>query len=281
MVAITLVVGVAATVRQARIARRQAEIAQAERAKSEKRFNDVRELSDSLIFDVHDAIQNLPGATPARKLLLDRALQYLDRVASDSAGNPDLQRELAWGYQRIAVVQGSPTESNLGDQQAAEASDRKALELFEAVAQLNPTNTIDQLNVAMMHRILAFSALMEPRGKKDLQEAMAITGQLIKVDSSNPKVRSERSIEYQNLALMQDALGDRVHALESYRQNQALKEEILRTNPGYRKIRRSLGMATVMLGSALGPASGRKPSTPSSRESHSMTLSLTAKMTST
>ena len=50
-----------------------------ERARAEKRFNDVRQLSDSLIFDVHDAIQNLPGATPARKLLLDRAVQYLDR----------------------------------------------------------------------------------------------------------------------------------------------------------------------------------------------------------
>ena len=37
------------------------------RARAEKRFNDVRQLSDSLIFDVHDAIQNLPGATPARK----------------------------------------------------------------------------------------------------------------------------------------------------------------------------------------------------------------------
>jgi eukaryotic-like serine/threonine-protein kinase len=251
LVAITITVGMAATIREARIARRQAEIAQAERAKSEKRFTDVRELSDSLIFDVHDAIQNLPGATPARKLLLDRALQYLDRVASDSAGSPDLERELAWGYQRIAVVQGSPTESNLGDPQAAEVSNRKALQLFEAVAQANETNIIDQLNVAMMHRILAFSALMESRGQKDLQEAMAITEHLIKVDPSNPKVRSERSIEYQNLALMQDASGDRVHALESYRQNLGLKQDIFRTNPDYRNIRRSLGMASVMLGSAL------------------------------
>jgi non-specific serine/threonine protein kinase/serine/threonine-protein kinase len=258
VVAVTLIVGIGATVRQARIARRQAEIAQTERAKSEKRFNDVRELSDSLIFDVHDAIQNLPGATPARKLLLDRALQYLDHVASDSAGNPDLERELAWGYQRIAVVQGSPTESNLGDQQAAEASDRKALELFEAVARANPTNVIDQLNVAMMHRILSFSALMDPRGQKDLQEAMAISERLIKLDSSNPKVLSERSVEYQNLALMQDALGDRVHALESYRHNLALKQQILRTSPGYRQIRRSSGMASIMLGSALARSGQRE-----------------------
>ena len=251
VVAVALAAGIVATAREARIAQRQAEIARVERAKAEKRFNDVRQLSDSLIFDVHDAIQNLPGGTPARKLLLDRALQYLDQVAKDSAGNPDLQRELAWGYQRIAVVQGSPAESNLGDQPAAEASDRKALELFASVAQANPNNVIDQLNVAMMHRILSFSALMDPGGKKDLQDAMAITERLIKADPSNPKVRSERSIEYQNLAFMQDAVGDRLHALESYRQNQALKLGIFRAHPEYRKIRRSLGMSTVLLGSAL------------------------------
>ena len=250
--------GVTATTVEARIARKQAEIARLERAKTEKRFNDVRELSDSLIFDVDDAIQNLPGATPARKLLLDRAVQYLDRVAEDAGGNPDLQRELAWGYQRVAVVQGSPTESNLGDPQAAEVSDRKALHLFEEVARANPTNVIDQLNVAMMHRILAFSALMQPAGRKDLQDAMAITERLMKTDASNPKVRSERAVEYQNRALMLDALGDRAHALDSYRDNQALRLDILRTNPEYRKIRRSSGMSTVMLGGALGRAGQRQ-----------------------
>jgi eukaryotic-like serine/threonine-protein kinase len=251
VVVLALAVGIGATVREARIARHQAEIASAERARAEQRFNDVRQLSDSLIFDIHDAIQNLPGATPARKLLLDRAVQYLDRVAKDSGGDPDLQRELAWGYQRLAVVQGSTAESNLGDAGAAEASDRKALALFESVAKANPHDVIDQLNVAMIHRILAFSSLMESGGKRDLEQAMGITEQLIKKDPTNPKVRSERSIEYQNLAFMQDALGDRAHALESYRQNQALKQDLFRTNPEYRKIRRSLGMSSVLLGSAL------------------------------
>jgi tetratricopeptide (TPR) repeat protein len=80
---------------------------------------------------------------------------------------------------------------------------------------------------------------------------MAITDRLLRQGSTDPKVRSERSIEYQNLALMQDAAGNRVQALESYRMNQALKLDILRTNPDYRKIRRSLGMATVLLGSAM------------------------------
>ncbi len=250
-VLVALAVGIGLTVREARIARRQADIAGTQRARAEKRFNDVRQLSDSLIFEIHDALQNLPGATPARKLLLDRALDYLDSVSKDAAGDPDLERELAWGYQRLAVVQGNATESNLGDTAASLASDRKALALFEAVAKANPDNTIDQLNVAMMHRILSYSSLAEASGHSDLEQAMAITGHLLKKDPGNPKIRSERSIEYQNLALMRDAAGDRVHALEAYRKFYELRRDLLRTNPEYRKIRRSVGMSTVMLGYAL------------------------------
>ncbi|MGH9642735.1 MAG: protein kinase domain-containing protein, partial [Terriglobales bacterium] len=256
-VLLALVGGITATVWQARIARREAAIATAERARAEKRFNDVRQLSDSLIFDIHDALENLPGATPARKLLLDRAVEYLDSVAKDSGGEPDLQRELAWGYQRLAVVQGNPSESNLGDPDAALASDRKGLALFEQVAKANPANDIDQLNVAMMHRILSYSEIGLDSGRRDLDQAMATSERLLKKGSADPKVRSERSIEYQNLALMQDAAGHRDEALESYRKNVALKLDILRTNPEYRRIRRSIGNATILLGAALGRMGSR------------------------
>jgi tetratricopeptide (TPR) repeat protein/tRNA A-37 threonylcarbamoyl transferase component Bud32 len=250
-IAIALVAGLVATVREARIARRQAELATIQKARAEKRFDDVRKFSDSLIFDVHDAIQSLPGATPARKLLLDRAVAYLDSTAKDAAGDPDLERELAWGFQRLAVVQGSPTESNLGDVDAALTSDRKALLLFQDVAKANPRDTIDQLNVAMMHRILAFSMLTDARGRGELEAAMAITDRLLKQGTADPRVRSERSVEFQNLALMYDAAGDRQLALDAYDNNRVLKLDILRTNPDYHYIRRSLGMASVMLGSAL------------------------------
>src|SRR5262249_43332296 len=112
VIAATLVAGVVVTAREGRIAERN-------RLRAEKRFDDVRKLSNSLIFEIHDSIESLPGATPARKLLLDRAVEYLDKLSAEANGNPDLQRELAWGYQRLAVVQGNQTESNLGNEDAA------------------------------------------------------------------------------------------------------------------------------------------------------------------
>ena len=52
----TLVAGIIVTGREARIA-------EAHRRRADARFNDVRKLANSLIFDVHDSIQYLPGAT--------------------------------------------------------------------------------------------------------------------------------------------------------------------------------------------------------------------------
>ena len=113
---ITLLVGVTVTVRAARIARQQARLAQAERTRAEKRFDDVRKLANSLIFEIHDSIQGLPGATPSRKLLLDRAVEYLDKLSQDSAGDLDLQRELAGaisGSQQYRATLRNPISDKL------------------------------------------------------------------------------------------------------------------------------------------------------------------------
>jgi eukaryotic-like serine/threonine-protein kinase len=245
---IALAVGIGLILRAERTARKQADIARAERARSEQRFNDLRKLSNSLIFEIHDSIQNLPGSTPARKLLLDRAVEYLDSLAGDSGGDPDLQRDLAWGYQRLAVVQGNATESNLGDTKAFEASNRKATALFESVAKANPNNAIDQLNVAMMHRILSFSSTTEAGGRQDLDQAMAITERLMKTDGNDPRIKAERSIEYQNLGMIQNAAGDRGNALESFQKYQAMRVELFNFDPKHHGIRRSVAMSTVQLG---------------------------------
>jgi eukaryotic-like serine/threonine-protein kinase len=250
IVLLTIAAGVAATLRQAAIARRQAQIAQAERSRAERRFNDVRKLSDGLIFDVNDAIRNLPGATPARQVLLDRAVAYLDSVAKDADGQPDLERELAWGYQRFATVQGSSTESSLGDAKAALLSNRKALAHFEAAAKANPGNITDQLNVAMMHRILSFAVLAQEEGRQELERARTLTQQLLAADPGNIKVKDELSIEYQDIGLMQDAAGNRAAALKAYGANRDLKLEIIRADPGNTRIARGIAMATVILGDA-------------------------------
>jgi eukaryotic-like serine/threonine-protein kinase len=250
-VLLALTVGVMLTAREARIARQQAEIAEKNRKRAEKRFDDVRKLSDSLIFDVHDAIQNLPGSTPARKLLLDRALEYLDSVSQDAAGDHDLERELAKGYQKLAVVQGSAVESNLGEVEAGIKSDRKAFALFENVAKANPNNMQDQLNVAMMHRILSFSALNDATGQRELEQAIAITDRVLQTAPNNPVALSESAVQQQDVAFMLDAAGDRARAIDAYRRNYEIKLGLWQSDPKPKEHVHGMGISLVMLGEAL------------------------------
>jgi serine/threonine protein kinase len=252
VVLLVLAAGVGATVRAARIARQQAEIASAERARAERRFNDVRKLANSLIFEIHDSIQSLPGATPSRKLLLDRAVEYLDKLSQDASGDVDLQRELAWGYQRLAAVQGDTSQSNLGQVSAAEISNRKAMALFEAVAKSNPRNVTDQLNLAMAYRTRALFDIYEPRGRAEIDQAIAITDPLMQSDGTKVEVRNESAQEYYILAHIQDAVGDRLQAVDTYRKVRDLRLDILRTNPDYPGIRQGVAKVTVLLAHQIG-----------------------------
>jgi eukaryotic-like serine/threonine-protein kinase len=241
LVMLALLAGIAATQRQAGIAR-------TERARAQKRFDDVRQFSNSLIFEIHDALEDIPGTTAARNLLLDRAVQYLDRVAKDADGDSELQRELAFGYQRLATVQGDATVSNMGQVSAAEISSQKAAGLFEAVARANPANTDDQLNVAMIHRRKAMSDVYYPTGRPEIEKALAITEGLMRTDGENSKVRMERAAELQILAASLSLSGEHSRSAATYRQSLEMVQGIAQSEPGYRNLPERIAKAHVQLG---------------------------------
>lgn len=118
-VILSLALGLTLTLREKRIA--------------ERRFNDTRKLANSLIFEIDKAIADLPGATAARKLLVSRALEYLDGLSKDAKGDASLERELATAYDRVGDVLGYPYAANLGDSQGALESYRKALAIRQSL----------------------------------------------------------------------------------------------------------------------------------------------------
>jgi tetratricopeptide (TPR) repeat protein len=184
---------------------------------------------------------------------LDRALQYLDSLSKESSGDSSLQRELATAYQRIAVLQGNSSDSNLGDTDAALTSFRKAIANWQAVASANPDNVIDQLYVAYGHRALAAMSLSmgQAGAREELDQAMAISGRLLDAHGDVPQVPNERSIEYEVLSQIQDDAGDFAGALDSLRQDLALKERVQKLSPKYANLINGLAVARVELGDEL------------------------------
>jgi eukaryotic-like serine/threonine-protein kinase len=127
LVLLALLGGILATARQARIA-------EAEHARAERRLEDVRKLASSFLFEFHDAIRNLPGSTPARELIVRRALEYLGTLSKESANDPALERDLADAYEKLAEVQGVQGGAGLGDSSGALASMQAAVQIRERLA---------------------------------------------------------------------------------------------------------------------------------------------------
>ena len=164
-----------------------------ERRRAERRFNDVRELANSLIFEVHDSIRNLPGATAARKLILQRAQEYLDRLAADSRSDPDLLRELASAYGRLGNVLGNSQDANFGNSEQALRDFLRDAELRETVVASSPKSkdARRELAEAYMSVSLAYSRTKEGAKAEDyLQRAFTILEPLA---ASNP---DDQSIQF-------------------------------------------------------------------------------------
>lgn len=121
------------------IAMWQARVATVERERANRRFNEVRQLANTVIFDLHDAVAPLAGSTPVRQKIVTEGLQYLERLTADSSGDRQLQLELGRAYLKIGQVQGRPNTPNLGDRDGAINSFRRAKALLAPLA--TGTNT--------------------------------------------------------------------------------------------------------------------------------------------
>jgi len=192
LVAFSLIIGVVAT-------SWEAHRANMERARAERHFNEVRRLANSLIFEVHDSIRDLPGSTPARKVIVQRALEYLNRLSPESSGDLALQRELATAYERVAEVEGRYLANSLGDTQASLVSYRKALQLRQEISSTS-TEWRDRMALARAYRSVALQDLAigdRSRARQNVDAALLISERLRRYRPDEWSVISEVGVEHQ------------------------------------------------------------------------------------
>jgi eukaryotic-like serine/threonine-protein kinase len=226
---------------------RETQIAQRERQREEHRFNEVRKLAHSLIFEVNDAVQNVAGSSAARHLILKTGLQYLDSLSLEAAGDPSLQRELAAGYERLGDVQGRALEANEGNYSGAAASYLHAMALREAIVHAQPGNTDVRAELVVIYGKL--SDLMWSSGKLDDSIAFSqdTVGNSQLLATTDPKSRT-----YQLLwasSLLDNGFkrfkiqGDTVRALENMRAAIASLQLLRENYPSDLQIGRTLSLA--------------------------------------
>jgi eukaryotic-like serine/threonine-protein kinase len=163
-VAVTLAAAaLAAIIASLGVAIYQARIAQ-------RRFQDVRKLAHTFVFDLHDEVAKLGGSTKVREMMVETGLQYLDNLARNAGGDLELQREIAAGYMKIGAAQGYPTQPNLGRMADAMASYRKAGDIYERIARKDDAYLPD---LAAFYRSYAglFRASNQRQRARELYEA--------------------------------------------------------------------------------------------------------------
>jgi non-specific serine/threonine protein kinase/serine/threonine-protein kinase len=248
---LTLVTGIVATAWEAHVA-------QVQRARAERHFEEVRRLANSFMMDVETAIEKLPGSTPARRVLVTNSLHYLDALAAEAADNPALKRELAMAYEKVADVQGGFRTANLGETQGALGSYRKALAIRSALVAAAPNDldlrrellrTYGKLSDVLTTAGDVAGAVDTSRHVVSLAEGLAARADI------TPAIRiaNRRNLgnAYLGLGMQLAKAGEVQQGLDFMARGAGIYESLLEADPGDLTSRRNLALAYGREGEAL------------------------------
>ena len=198
----TLMVGIAMSWYEARLA--------------DARAGQIRSLASKLVFDVHDAVRDLPGSAQARQIIVQTGLHYLDDLAKSAGHDPRARRELAAAYRRLGDVQGNIESANLGDLPGALAHYQKAVPLLDEALRRESTD-ID----ARTEQLIVYNRIARIQAETgQLRDALqtyedAIARASIPAASSDPELRLALADAYVGSSNAKRDLGDDQGALES------------------------------------------------------------------
>jgi serine/threonine protein kinase len=246
---LVVMAGVAAILREARIAR-------VEQVHAEQHFQSLRKLTDSLLFEFHDAIEKLPGSTAARELVVRRALEYLKQIEADSPDDPATVRDLAAAYERLGQIQSQAFHPHMGGtgslQQAYELFE-KALDIRRRLASSNPGDL--SLQFDLLGSMLNVAGVYEERG--DLDRALDLQQQRLQIEErlaakhDSEELRSAIGSSLIGIGDLKIWLGDYESAVDFMRRALAMSQASLDDSPQSFQARRSVLRAHSWLGTAL------------------------------
>lgn len=96
---------------------------------AERRFDDVRALSNYMLFDLYDKLAAQPGTVTRRAEIAATGVRYLSALQVSEDTPADLRLDVARSYRRLAEIQGYPGMSNIGQPGLA----LKSLDRAEAI----------------------------------------------------------------------------------------------------------------------------------------------------
>ena len=244
LIFVSLVAGIA-------VASWQAYVAQKERQIAERRFDDVRQLANKVVFKYHDAIAVLPGSTEAREMLVTDATEYLDKLSQDAQDNPALAKELALSYLKIGDVQGQTYRANVGDSKGALESYRKSISLLENLVRRDPQNIEYTKSLREAYRQLAYLAVrLEDwtTARESADRESELSKSIYEKEPENVGYQLNIVQSYQIRADAAVFAGGYEESTKLFRESIVEAEKVFRQNPNHERAKTVLIVAYQRLG---------------------------------
>ena len=245
LILITLLGGVTATLWQAREARRQ-------RARAEQRLVETRQFAQALMFDFHNDLMRVPGTTPIRRRLVQKALEHLNHLAKDAGDDPTLQLDLAAAYHRLGMAQSHSTAASLGDTRGALESHRKAQALRAARVAAHPADEAARRDLA--GSLVRIGELLHLTGDlagalDAVRQAIAIREAIVAAHPADARACNALAWDYvHRYGPLLEEVGDQPGALRAYQRSLALCEQGLSVAPTDLDLRYQWAAAARLIG---------------------------------
>ncbi len=227
--AVVVVAGAVAIVREERIARM-------EEARAEQRFESLRKLTNSLLFEFHDSIENLPGSTSARELVVSRALEYLEQIEAEARDDPATLRDLAAAYERIGRIRGEENHPHLGGAGSFQETKQlyeKALAIRQRLVAEHPDDTSLQVDlIGTMQLVDAIRYQMgDLDGAADVGQRRLLIEERLAKSHDSPKLELDIADSLVGAGCLKVWLGEYEAALDDERRALTMNEAFLRADP--------------------------------------------------
>ncbi|MEL7297847.1 MAG: hypothetical protein AAGJ86_09295, partial [Pseudomonadota bacterium] len=112
--------------------------AEAARSEAAARFDQVRTLAKTMMFDVYDDVARIPGTSSVRADLAATAQDYLQNLAASDDAPFAVQMDAAEGYTRLYTILNREAVADADDRGRAEAAFIAAKRLFESLTDNYP-----------------------------------------------------------------------------------------------------------------------------------------------
>ena len=259
LVLVSLLSGIVLASWQAQKAEAQRRVAVSERQRAERRLSLLVELANRSLFEVHTAIEHLPGAIGARREIIKSTLEYLNEMAKDTPGDFEMLRVLSGAYEKVGDLQGVPGRPNLGDEEGAWSSYQTAIQLNEQALSIRPED-FDAL-ITRIGLLQREGMLLSNRGKHGdaiaiYQEGLTLAERVVARYTSTKSAKDQRLAAIQ-VGIMEHAIAmqlstpDPEAAVKHVEREVEVYSALLKKDPEDVPVINSIGSACNQMGKIL------------------------------